>query len=131
MISAARSKAPATSGANADRPDLPDRTAGSAVGDWPARYLAGGSAGASARAALWRSAGTAHADVALAGLRPYQGGLLRGCNHAERPQIQRCGIGSSCDCSAQDKLAGIQRDLQRAAAAGFVATNAEIPPGSV
>ena len=25
--------------------------------------------------------------------------------------VQRCGIGSTCDCAPEDKLAGIQRDL--------------------
>jgi outer membrane protein OmpA-like peptidoglycan-associated protein len=129
MMSAVRSTAPATSGANADRPELRARTAGSAEGDRPARYLAG-SVGPSARAALRPLDGADRAGVAVAELRPSQGGLLRGCNHAERPQIQRCGIGSSCDCSEQDKLAGVGRDLQRAAAEGFILTNAEIPPGS-
>ncbi|MGH3823175.1 MAG: eCIS core domain-containing protein [Pseudonocardiaceae bacterium] len=32
--------------------------------------------------------------------------------------VQRCGIGSSCDCRPNDKLAGIQHDLQRSAAHG-------------
>jgi hypothetical protein len=32
--------------------------------------------------------------------------------------LQRCGIGSSCGCAPHDKLAGIQRDLQRATASG-------------
>jgi Domain of unknown function (DUF4157) len=31
-----------------------------------------------------------------------------------RGWIQRCGIGSSCDCEPDDKLAGLRRDLQRA-----------------
>jgi Domain of unknown function (DUF4157) len=32
--------------------------------------------------------------------------------------IQRCGIGSSCDCPPREKLAGIQRDLRRVTAGG-------------
>jgi hypothetical protein len=34
--------------------------------------------------------------------------------------IQRCGIGSACDCPAHDKLAGIQRDLRLATSGGGV-----------
>ena len=30
--------------------------------------------------------------------------------------VQRCGIGSTCDCAPEDKLAGIQRDLHESAA---------------
>lgn len=38
---------------------------------------------------------------------------------AARPTpIQRCGIGSSCDCPPHEKLAGVQRDLRRATAGG-------------
>ena len=44
----------------------------------------------------------------LTRLRPSQGVL----------PIQRCGIGSSCDCSAHDKRAGIERDLDHATATG-------------
>ena len=32
--------------------------------------------------------------------------------------IQRCRIGSSCDCPPEEKLAGIERDLRRATADG-------------
>jgi Domain of unknown function (DUF4157) len=32
--------------------------------------------------------------------------------------VQRCGIGSSCDCPPHEKLAGIQRDLRRSTAGG-------------
>ena len=32
--------------------------------------------------------------------------------------VQRCGIGSSCGCGQQDKLAGVHDDLQRATAGG-------------
>lgn len=35
--------------------------------------------------------------------------------------VQRCGIGSSCDCAPQDQMAGVQRDLQRATAGGGAA----------
>src|SRR5215469_6726790 len=39
-------------------------------------------------------------------------------NRPEKPQIQCCGIGSSCNCAEHDKLAGVQRDLQRATSGG-------------
>ena len=35
--------------------------------------------------------------------------------------VQRCGIGSSCEFSSHDQLAGVQRDLQRATAGGGAA----------
>jgi hypothetical protein len=35
--------------------------------------------------------------------------------------VQRCGIGSSCQCPPRDQLAGVQRDLQRATAGGGAA----------
>jgi hypothetical protein len=35
--------------------------------------------------------------------------------------VQRCGIGSSCECPPRDQLAGVQRDLQRATAGGGAA----------
>jgi hypothetical protein len=53
-----------------------------------------------------------------AGLRLSQVGLLREGDGAAKLRIQRCGIGSSCDCPPRDKLAGIEHDLQRATAAG-------------
>src|SRR5271165_4476358 len=53
-----------------------------------------------------------------AGLRPSQGVLLREGDGGAKLRIQRCGIGSSCDCPARDKLTGIEHDLQRATAAG-------------
>jgi hypothetical protein len=56
--------------------------------------------------------------VPSAGLRPSQGGLLREGGNAANLRIQRCGIGSSCDCPPRDKLAGIEDDLQRATAVG-------------
>lgn len=51
-------------------------------------------------------------------LRSSGNGLLRESEDAAKLRIQRCGIGSSCDCSPNGKLAGIEHDLQRAAAAG-------------
>lgn len=53
-----------------------------------------------------------------AGLRPSQVGLLREGDGAAKLRIQRCGIGSSCDCPPRDKLAGTEHDLHRATAAG-------------
>src|SRR5690349_21202310 len=35
--------------------------------------------------------------------------------------VQRCGIGSSCECPSHEQLAGVWRDLQRATAGGGVA----------
>lgn len=35
--------------------------------------------------------------------------------------VQRCGIGSSCECPPHDQRAGVQRDLQRATAGGGAA----------
>ena len=64
------------------------------------------------------------ADGSSAGLRPSQGGLRRDSAGAAKLCIQRCGIGSSCDCSPRDKLAGIEHDLQRATAAGGARTPA-------
>ena len=52
------------------------------------------------------------------GLRPAGAGSLREGDGAARLLVQRCGIGSSCDCPARDQLAGIEHDLQRATAAG-------------
>jgi hypothetical protein len=43
---------------------------------------------------------------------------MRGGAGVAQLAIQRCGIGSSCDCPARDKLTGIEHDLQRATAAG-------------
>lgn len=40
--------------------------------------------------------------------------------------VQRCGSGSACECPPHDQLAGVQRDLQRATAAG----GAALPPGT-
>ncbi len=40
--------------------------------------------------------------------------------------VQRCGIGSSCECPHQDQLAGVQRDLQAATAGG----GAALPAGT-
>jgi len=54
----------------------------------------------------------------VAGRRPSRSGPLREGNGAADLPVQRCGIGSSCDCSAHDKLAGIEQDLHRANAAG-------------
>ena len=56
--------------------------------------------------------------VPSAGLRPSQGGLLREGGNTANLRIQRCGIGSSCDCPPRDKLAGIEDDLQHATAVG-------------
>jgi Domain of unknown function (DUF4157) len=53
-----------------------------------------------------------------AGLRPSQGVLLREGDGGAKLRIQRCGIGSSCNCPPRDKLIGIEHDLQRATAAG-------------
>ncbi|MGP0021764.1 MAG: DUF4157 domain-containing protein [Streptosporangiaceae bacterium] len=53
-----------------------------------------------------------------AGLQPSQVGLLREGDGAARLRIQRCGIGSSCDCPPRDRLAGTEHDLHRATAAG-------------
>jgi hypothetical protein len=38
--------------------------------------------------------------------------------------IQRCGVGSSCDCPPHEKLAGVQRDLRRATTNGGTPLNA-------
>ena len=40
--------------------------------------------------------------------------------------VQRCGIGSSCECPPRDQLAGMQRDLQTATAGG----GAALPAGT-
>lgn len=40
--------------------------------------------------------------------------------------VQRCGIGSSCECPPRDQLAGVQRDLQAATAGG----GAALPAGT-
>jgi hypothetical protein len=40
--------------------------------------------------------------------------------------VQRCGIGSSCECPPRDQLAGVQRDLQTATAGG----GAALPAGT-
>jgi uncharacterized protein DUF4157 len=40
--------------------------------------------------------------------------------------VQRCGIGSSCECPPQDQRAGIQRDLEGATAGG----GAALPAGT-
>lgn len=40
-------------------------------------------------------------------------------------RIQRCGIGSTCDCAPEDRLAGIQRDMDR----GATGTGAALPDG--
>ena len=53
-----------------------------------------------------------------AGPWPSQVGLPREGDGAAKLRIQRCGIGSSCDCPPRDKLAGIEHDLHRATAAG-------------
>jgi hypothetical protein len=57
------------------------------------------------------------AGVSVAGLRPSQVGSLGEGDGAARLRIQRCGIGSSCDCPTRDKLAGIEHDLRRGTAA--------------
>jgi hypothetical protein len=41
--------------------------------------------------------------------------------------VQRCGIGSSCDCPPQDQMAGVQRDVQHATTGG----GAPLPPGAL
>jgi hypothetical protein len=56
--------------------------------------------------------------VPSARLRPSQVRSLGEGEGAERLRIQRCGIGSSCDCSPRHKLTGTGHDLQRATAAG-------------
>ena len=53
-----------------------------------------------------------------AGLRPSQAGLPSDGDGGAKVRIQRCGIGSSCDCPPRNKLAGIERDVQRATAGG-------------
>jgi Domain of unknown function (DUF4157) len=53
-----------------------------------------------------------------AGVRPSRGGLLREGDGTPRLRIQRCGVGSSCDCAPRDKLAGIEHDLHRATSGG-------------
>ena len=58
------------------------------------------------------------AGATSAGLRPSQVGPAREGDGVPELQIQRCGIGSSCDCPARDQRAGIEHDLQRAIAAG-------------
>jgi hypothetical protein len=57
------------------------------------------------------------AGVPVAGLRPSRVGSLGEGDGAARLRIQRCGIGSSCDCPTRDKLAGIEHDLRRGTAA--------------
>ena len=59
-----------------------------------------------------------NAVVRPAELTPSRGVPLREGDGAGKLRIQRCGIGSSCDCPPHDRLAGIGRDLQRATSAG-------------
>ena len=62
-------------------------------------------------------AGSALGGLAVGG-RASRSGSRREGQSAAGLRIQRCGIGSSCDCSPRDKLAGIEDDLHRVTAAG-------------
>src|SRR5215831_12523688 len=74
-------------------------------------------AGVASRANSGSRAGTAAPKKSQRGTKPLSPRKLARPN-AWPGRIQRCGIGSSCDCSPEEKLAGIQHDLQRSAAHG-------------
>jgi hypothetical protein len=50
-----------------------------------------------------------------------EGGRAEGAEIIWPAWVQRCGIGSSCECPPQDQLAGVQRDLDHATTGGGAA----------
>lgn len=95
-------------------PGAPARSTVIQVGGMRPSQSAGAAPGVLAAVPPVRSAW----DSPSAGLRPSQGGLPSDVDGRAELRIQRCGIGSSCDCPPHEKLAGINHDLQRATAAG-------------